>query len=1125
MQPSSLAGLPDHLRVIPPPPPPDSDESFAQAPDIPTALETEPAAPPPIETKLNSFNLFRRYSARPQHDPEEDVALSDFADAATHARPPPDLDEVNPLRPFGARLPTSQSTNIFAPFLNATVFRLMKWFYSGSAVKSAGELDRLVNDVLLADDFEREDLRGFSAAREFDRMDTFALTQGAFSANDGWREGSIKINVPKEKVSHESEEAAPELEVRGIYFRTFLEVIKAAAQAVDTRKAHWLPFGLYWRRKPEVPTSGSQQFPDPVVDVPTSEERMYSELYNSDAMIQADRAIRSAPRQAGDAPDLEYAVAPVMLYSDSTHLTNFGTASLWPIYAFFGWLSKYVRAKPNSFAAHHLAYIPSLPDTVQAWYQKQYGEPASASILRFCKRELMQKIWLLLLDSDFIHAYQHGFINDIYLMGTKRDLASRTKNARKDTGPLQHAIATVRRWIFQDGISPEASRVENSPLNTHSTTSSRSAFSTRLYDFGFDVYQMLVPDPMHEFELGVWKSTFTHLIRVLISAGGDRVQQLDVRFAQVPTFGRDTVRRFGANVSALKKLAARDFEDILQVAMPVFEGLLDRPGHNKMILDMLFLLATWHALAKLRIHSDSSLARFERICSSLGEVMRTFMNQLCPDYDTKELPKETASRQRRKAAQAARADPRAAAVSSLPGATRTAPRKEPAKRKKFDLNTYKYHRLGDYPRYIRLVGSTDGWTTQTGELEHRRVKRFYMRTNKNVKFISQIAKHQRREALVYKVASTAPATALKQRRKLGRRLQLRAADKDPLSLTLPTQHYHISDDPRNAVDLDAFAHENQDDLGCEKFVYKVKAHIYERLTGHEPQSRDDVARTRIRSNALRLHKRVRLNYTTYDMRRTQDSINPSTHSDVMMLASPDDAAVHPYVYARVISVFHVKAYLSGEDGSPDTAERLLHILWVRWFELDSTAPGGFMTRRLHRLRFAHVDDDAFGFISPSRLLRGVHLIPAFAHGRSDSTLPGPSIARRDSDGDDDQDWNYHYVGMFSDRDLFMRYFGNAVGHQHTAASSAAQPVFDEVEEERSEEHDQDDPAGRTDVPVQIEAEDDPENDEAADYGYISSGDEEEELGGTSLLFEEGHLDGDVDDVEEDITAAEGYAEL
>jgi len=37
------------------------------------------------------------------------------------------------------------------------------------------------------------------------------------------------------------------------------------------------------------------------------------------------------------------------------------------------------------------------------------------------------------------------------------------------------------------------------------------------------------------------------------------------RFRQIPTFGRFTIRRFHNNVSEMKKLAARDFEDILQV--------------------------------------------------------------------------------------------------------------------------------------------------------------------------------------------------------------------------------------------------------------------------------------------------------------------------------------------------------------------------------------------------------------------------------------------------------------------------------------------------------------------------------------------------------------------------------
>ena len=40
---------------------------------------------------------------------------------------------------------------------------------------------------------------------------------------------------------------------------------------------------------------------------------------------------------------------------------------------------------------------------------------------------------------------------------------------------------------------------------------------------------MFVPDLMHEFELGVWKATFTHLLRILYAHGGDAIQTLNYR--------------------------------------------------------------------------------------------------------------------------------------------------------------------------------------------------------------------------------------------------------------------------------------------------------------------------------------------------------------------------------------------------------------------------------------------------------------------------------------------------------------------------------------------------------------------------------------------------------------------
>jgi len=75
-------------------------------------------------------------------------------------------------------------------------------------------------------------------------------------------------------------------------------------------------------------------------------------------MIDAYKEINALPREPED--DLERIVAGLMVWSDSTHLTNFGDASMWPFYLFFANQSKYARCKPSARACHHVAYIPTV---------------------------------------------------------------------------------------------------------------------------------------------------------------------------------------------------------------------------------------------------------------------------------------------------------------------------------------------------------------------------------------------------------------------------------------------------------------------------------------------------------------------------------------------------------------------------------------------------------------------------------------------------------------------------------------------------------------------------------------------------------------------------------------------
>lgn len=89
-----------------------------------------------------------------------------------------------------------------------------------------------------------------------------------------------------------------------------------------------------------------------------------------------------------------------------------------------------------------------------------------------------------------------------------------------------------------------------------------------LSEYGINFYQLFAVDLLHEFELGVWKAVFTHLVRICIAIGAHSVQTLNERYRTVRPFGR-SIRRFSGNVSEMKKLAARDFEDILQVCRTV----------------------------------------------------------------------------------------------------------------------------------------------------------------------------------------------------------------------------------------------------------------------------------------------------------------------------------------------------------------------------------------------------------------------------------------------------------------------------------------------------------------------------------------------------------------------------
>lgn len=368
-RPNRRAKLPARYRDGAPPlrrqrlPAPYQDDLPAEPPPLispnlikSTVMDKEPPPQSPadnggpvFQTLPDKFGVYRVYpGGRPSFTPDELYTISDSVGSSNIST----IDCASTTRswfsPFGPSL--EAVTGVVAkssPFPNASTLHLMSWFYSSSNTKSHAELDRLVNEVILAPDFLPGDLLGFRAAKEASQMDKYLASRSqngtlpSTLSRDEWIETPVFISLPCDGIKHTSEADAPKYEVKGLHHRPIVGVIRSALAEPAAQKFHLFPFREYWKPSPDEPT-----------------ERVYSEAFTSDYFLEQYEKIWLRPHTNSNTriPVL----IGLMFWSDSTHLASFGTASLWPIYLYFGNQSKYTRAKPSEFAAHHLAYVPKV---------------------------------------------------------------------------------------------------------------------------------------------------------------------------------------------------------------------------------------------------------------------------------------------------------------------------------------------------------------------------------------------------------------------------------------------------------------------------------------------------------------------------------------------------------------------------------------------------------------------------------------------------------------------------------------------------------------------------------------------------------------------------------------------
>jgi hypothetical protein len=149
----------------------------------------------------------------------------------------------------------------------------------------------------------------------------------------------------------------------------------------------------------------------------------------------------------------------------------------------------------------------------------------------------------------------------------------------------------------------------------------------------------------------------------------------------------------------------------------------------------------------------------------------------------------------------------------------------------------------------------------------------------------------------------------------------------------------------------------------------------------------------------------------------------------------------------------------------------MEFLWVRWFGTEIGHQYGFKIACLPKVGFVEENDpSAFGFLNPSLMLWGCHLIPSFVNGRTSALLKKTRTAAHSPGVFDD--WATFYVNMydleyfesfhvsnlyssFVDRDMFMHFLRGGVGHQTTQQQGIGTEIKEDGDNEDGEEKGED----------------------------------------------------------------------